>query len=190
MNAHMPAFSCIILAGGEGRRVGGKDKGLIKLDNKTYIEHVLDKVKNQSDDIIISANRNIDTYKTFCDKVIPDISSNYNGPLSGISSCLSHCKHEWVLIVPCDMPHLPDNVASQLFTSIQIEKISIATINNRHQLVMLIHQSVLHSLQEAMNAKQRKLIRWVESQNYCQVNFDSQSESFVNLNTLKGTSIN
>jgi len=187
MQATLPPFNCIILAGGEGRRVGGMDKGLIELDGKTYIEHVIDNIKNKTEDIIISANRNIDTYQTFCDKVIQDACSSYQGPLSGITTCLPYCKHDWVLIVPCDMPYLPENIVNQLFETINSEDIAIASVNKRHQLVLLIKKSLHATLQEAMANNQLKLIKWVESQNYCQVNFDNEYQYFRNLNTL-GTS--
>lgn len=52
-------ISCIILAGGKNKRVGGLDKGLASYKNRPLIEHVIHTVQNQVDDIIISANRNI-----------------------------------------------------------------------------------------------------------------------------------
>jgi len=65
MNIHRTACSCIILAGGEGRRVGGNDKGLLPYKNKRLIEHVIERMSPQVTDIVISANRNIETYSVF-----------------------------------------------------------------------------------------------------------------------------
>ncbi len=178
-----PCISAIILAGGEGKRVGGQDKGLLKLNNRTYIEHVIDRIKNQVDDITISANRNIETYKNFCPQVISDTADTYLGPLSGISSCLPACKHEWVLVVPCDMPYLPDDLASRLYTGITTENIAIATVDGKHQLVLLLKKSLHHSLLENLQNNHLKLIQWVESQNFLAIDFNTQGAAFHNLNT-------
>ena len=88
--------SCIILAGGEGKRAGGLDKGLLPYKNKTgknkpLIEHVIDAVKNQVDDIVISANRNAESYKRYSAHVIGDATEDYQGPLAGIAACLKYC---------------------------------------------------------------------------------------------------
>ena len=63
-------YSCIVLAGGEGKRVNGRDKGLIDYKNKPLIQHVLDTVAPQVDEIILSANRNVDAYKSYGYKVV------------------------------------------------------------------------------------------------------------------------
>lgn len=57
--------SWVILAGGQARRMGGKDKGLIALDNKPLIQHVYERLSAQVSDIMINANRNQDTYSAY-----------------------------------------------------------------------------------------------------------------------------
>jgi len=188
MNIHRTACSCIILAGGEGRRVGGNDKGLLPYKNKRLIEHVIERMSPQVTDIVISANRNIETYQSLCHEkvtvVVADQAEHYLGPLSGITACLPHCQNRYVLVVACDMPLLPDNLATKLSSNIAQHEIIIASVKQRHQLVLLIKKSVLPSLQQALNHKQLKLIQWVESQDYCQLAFDEQVQSFANMNTL------
>ena len=77
-------ISCIILAGGEGKRVGGLDKGLVSYKNRPLIEHVIHTLQNQVDDIIISAIRNIKKYNQYTATVFNDSASDYRGPLAGI----------------------------------------------------------------------------------------------------------
>jgi len=67
-------ISCIILAGGEGKRVDYSDKGLINFHNKPLVAHVIASIEGQVDDIVISANRNTDQYKLFSLTVISDLS--------------------------------------------------------------------------------------------------------------------
>ncbi|MEO6146833.1 MAG: NTP transferase domain-containing protein, partial [Sulfuriferula sp.] len=61
--ASSPPVSAIILAGGAGRRMGGQDKGWVKLYGLPLVAHVLAHIQPQVDEILISANRNLDDYR-------------------------------------------------------------------------------------------------------------------------------
>ena len=189
MNKSATFVSCIILAGGRGKRAGGLDKGLLSYEKKTgenkpLIEYVIDAVKNQVDDIVISANRNTESYKRYSANVIGDSTEDYQGPLAGIAACLKHCKHELVLLVACDMPNLPCNLVKRLISEIQNNSISIATVDKHHQLALVIKSNLLDSAQQHLNNNQLKLIQWVESVPYNTVSFDDIPDAFVNLNHL------
>ncbi len=184
MNTKSTRVSCIILAGGQGKRVGGADKGLVLYNNKPLIEHVFDVIKHQVDDIVISANRNIDSYQQYAKQVIHDSSENYRGPLAGITACLSHCKHNIVLVVACDMPNLPDNLVERLTENLQNNSICIATVKNYHQLAMIVSNNLSDSIQQHLDKNQLKLIQWVESVPYNTVSFDDSPDAFTNLNSL------
>jgi len=189
MNSVAIQVSCIILAGGRGKRAGGLDKGLLPYEKKTgenkpLIEHVINAVNSQVDDIVISANRNAELYRQYSANVFGDSTENYQGPLAGIAACLTHCKHELVLVVACDMPNLPNNLVTRLVSEIQNNAISIATVDNHHQLALIIKSNMLDSVQQRLNNKQLKLIQWVESAPYNTVSFDDTPDAFVNLNQL------
>ena len=55
-------ITAVVLAGGRGRRLGGQDKGLMELDGRPLIEHILDLVTPQVNAVIINANRNQQVY--------------------------------------------------------------------------------------------------------------------------------
>lgn len=184
MNTTTRQFSCIILAGGQGKRVHGQDKGLVLYKNKPLIEHVIATVKNQCGDIVISANRNIPAYKQFASKIISDTSPTYRGPLAGIAASLPHCKHQNVLVVACDMPALPATLVERLASDRQDNSICIATVDKRHQLAMIINKNLLPSIQRCLDNDQLKLITWVESVQYKTVSFDDMPDAFTNLNKL------
>lgn len=176
-------FSCIILAGGEGRRVGGQDKGLISYKNATLIQHVINSVQPQSDEIIISANRNIDTYKEYGFKIISDDADHYLGPLAGITAALPHCKHNWVLVVPCDMPFLPNDLTTALAQRMSNSNICVVESEKKLQLVFLLNKILLPSLLSSLEDGQLRLIKWVKSQNPSVVSFP-ETHSFKNFNHL------
>ena len=177
-------LSCIVLAGGRGTRAGGADKGLLTFEGRPLIEHVIQQVAPQVDDIIISANRNTEEYRHYSNMVITDNDDGYLGPLSGILSCLPHCSHELVLIVACDMPALPGDLVQRLLVGIGNKTVCIATAHGQHQLALLIHKDLADSLQQQLDKEQLSLIRWVQSLPYATASFDDAAEKFTNLNTL------
>jgi len=157
-------FSCIILAGGEGKRVGGVDKCQLEYKNKPLIEHVINAVSPQVDDLVISANRNIEHYKHYTKQVISDESEQYLGPLAGINAALAHCLHDWVLIVPCDTPFLPGDIIDNFLFNQTGRNLYIAESNNKLQPVMLIHKILHGSISHSLHEGQLRLMLWVKSQ--------------------------
>lgn len=178
-------FSAIILAGGEGRRAGGVDKGLLELEHKPLVQHVLDSISPHVDDIIISANRHLERYKEFSSHVIHDDSDSYRGPLAGISACLPFCRHEHVLVCPCDMPYLTGEVIERMTrypgNYSQGMPVTIAQCHGRLQLVMLINKHCLNSINQALAQNELSVMRWVQQQAHDVVDFE-QVDFFTNLN--------
>jgi hypothetical protein len=52
----------IVLAGGLGRRMGGVDKGLVELNGRPMVAHVLSRLAPQVGDVLINANQNAERY--------------------------------------------------------------------------------------------------------------------------------
>lgn len=177
-------FSCIILAGGEGKRVDGRDKGLINYKNKPLIQHVIDAVSPQTNEIIISANRNRENYETYGYKVVADTADEYRGPLAGITAALPYCKNDWVFVAPCDMPFLPNDIIDTLFNDIIEHDLCIAETENRLQLVFLLNKSLLPSLLASLQNNQLRLMQWVKSQKLITHPF-TESQYFKNFNHTK-----
>jgi molybdopterin-guanine dinucleotide biosynthesis protein A len=164
--------------------MSGQDKGLLEYKGKPLIQHVIDSIRGQVDEIIISANRNIDDYRDYGYTVIQDIDDHYRGPLAGISSSIGDCEHDWVLVVACDMPHLPDDLVEKLSTGKDKSNICIAETDGRLQLALLINKSVLASLQHALKTEQLSLMRWTNDNDPHTVSF-SNAGSFRNFNHLE-----
>ena len=182
MIADKSKFSCIILAGGRGRRMGGQDKGLLDYNHNTLISYVIAAVQPQTDEIIISANRNIERYRCYTDQVISDTLEGYQGPLAGLQACLTHCKHEWVFVAPCDMPFLNTAVFQKLAAMDDNRKIYIAAINEKLQPVFLLQRSLYTSIQSALDEGELRLMRWITSLNPGIIHF-TENRIFSNFNT-------
>lgn len=178
------SISCIILAGGEGKRFHHADKGLVELNGQPLIAHVMAALKHQVDDIVISANRNFEQYRAFSPMVVPDVNEKH-GPLSGIVAALPVCRHEQVLVVPCDMPCLPDDLLARLLAGLVQHDICIAEVQGRLQLVLLMRKSLLASAQGRLAAGDYRLMQWVKTCSPAIVNFDDRAEAFKNINEAR-----
>jgi molybdopterin-guanine dinucleotide biosynthesis protein A len=158
-----PEISCIILAGGKGQRMGGVDKGLLPYQGKHLIEHAIARIAPQVDDIVISANRNLDQYHALGYAVYADHTDNYDGPLAGIASSLPHCKHDWALVIPCDMPSLPDDLVASMMEATSSTRLVVISTRGKHQLVLLMHRDCLDSIKRYLAGDQHSVMQWVDS---------------------------
>lgn len=175
-------ISCIILAGGQSLRMQGQDKGLVAFRGRPLIEHVIQRIQTQTDEIIISANRNIETYRAYSAQVINDVHANFSGPLAGIASCLPYCQHEHALVVACDMPWLPLDLVSRLSDSIVGHDLAIVSCASRLQLALLLKTSLLTSINTALANNAFKFTDWATHCDAALVNYDDET-AFSNLNT-------
>ena len=182
------SISCTIFSGGQGRRMGGADKGLVQLQQKPLIQHVIIRLAPQVDEVIINANREIAQYKALGYPVLQDETADFIGPLAGFSLGLKHAKHDYLLTVPCDSPLLPLVLAERLLAKL-IEHdadIAVATSDGDvHPVFSLCKKSVLPSLTSYIQNGGRKVSAWQKSLKYIEVDFSDQSAAFVNLNTLE-----
>jgi molybdenum cofactor guanylyltransferase len=109
----------VVLAGGAGLRVGGADKGLLPLEGRPLIEHVLARLQPQCDRILIVANRNLDTYARHA-PVVHDQEAGHTGPMAGLIAAFGflaanrHALPRWLLTTPVDCPDPPRDLASRL----------------------------------------------------------------------------
>ena len=94
----------VVLAGGKSKRFG-EDKSTIKLNDKTLIEHTLDKIKSKLNKIIIVSNDKV--LKNYI--TINDCIDGQLGPLVGVLSAMKWIKdnnysYNWIITFPCDTP--------------------------------------------------------------------------------------
>ncbi len=193
----MIKISSIILAGGRATRMGGADKGLVQLQNKPLIQHVIQRLRPQVDEIIINANREISQYQALDYPVIEDEISGFLGPLAGIFLGLKYAKHEFVLSVPCDSPLLPLDLTARLMAGLIENEANIAVASSNgdtHPVFCLCKKNLLKSLELYLNNGGRKVSVWQKEQNYIEVDFsdcvdESGNDAFINLNTSEDINV-
>ncbi|MGE8329365.1 molybdenum cofactor guanylyltransferase MobA [Pseudomonas urmiensis] len=114
MSAALPPCSILILAGGRGQRMGGRDKGLVCWRGKPLVAHVQRVVRDLSDDVVISCNRNQEAYRVFADQLVGDAEEDYPGPLAGVIAGVEAARHEWVVVLACDAPLIDQGLITDL----------------------------------------------------------------------------
>ncbi len=176
----------VILAGGQARRMEGKDKGLILLNEKPMIEYVINILKPQVGNLIINANRNYEKFSKYGFKIISDELSGFCGPLAGMASALNIIGTRYLLTVPCDSPFISDNLAQRLITALETEDadISVAHDGERLQPVFcLIKKELLSSITDFLDKGERKIDKWFSQHHVAIADFSDIPRSLDNLNT-------
>jgi molybdopterin-guanine dinucleotide biosynthesis protein A len=173
----------LILAGGEGRRVGGADKGLLDYRGKPLVAHVIERFAPQVDALLISANRNLDAYLDYGYPVVTDASAERLGPLAGIAAGLRACDTPWLVVCPCDCPQLPPDLVARLMAGIGQARLAIGRSSEGTQpTFMLCRRELLPALAAWLAAGERKVMAWCRNQGAVEVDFPDAA-AFANFNT-------
>jgi molybdopterin-guanine dinucleotide biosynthesis protein A, proteobacterial len=212
MKIRTPDITGLVLAGGQGARMGGLDKGLQPFRGTPLARHALRRLQPQVGTRMLSANRNLAAYAAFGVPVWPDAQPNgqigqtgqpdHAGPLAGFLSGLAHCRTPWLLTVPCDTPLFPIDLAARLAAAIECSGADVAMAaapefppsdsrvapRLRAQPVFCMLPTRVHaSLEDYVRRGGRKIAAWAERQHCILVPFDQPGDdprAFANANTL------
>lgn len=179
-------ISGVILAGGQGRRMGGVDKGLQLLRGKPMVQWVIERFAPQVDELLINANQNLDAYAAFGHRVIPDEIGGFAGPLAGLHRALSDAHHDLIATAPCDSPFLPHDLVRRLHAALveQDAELAVARTGDQpHPVFCLCRKRVLPGLTAFLEGGGRKIDAWYAALSVAQVAFDDETEAFSNINT-------
>lgn len=118
-------IGCAILAGGKSSRMG-KDKALLAIDGKNFIEQISEELSWFEEKIIArgSGSRFSEEMETEWN-VIPDIYPDH-GPLGGIHAALTACESDALFVVTCDMPFIESSLARKLCESMTELEVGIS----------------------------------------------------------------
>jgi molybdopterin-guanine dinucleotide biosynthesis protein A len=176
----------IVLAGGQGSRMGGVDKGLAPFRGRPLVEHVIARLAPQVDEILVNANRNPEAYAGFGHRVIADEIPGFAGPLAGFERGLAHARGSLVATVPCDSPFLPMDLVARLRAALEANGALVAVARTGaqpHPVFCLMRREVHESLRAFLGSGQRKIDKWTAALRVVEVAFDDEPEAFANINT-------
>ena len=70
-------------------------------------------VRDLSDDLILSCNRNQHAYRAFADQLVGDAEPGFPGPLAGVLAGLAVARHAWLVVLACDAPMIERGLLEQ-----------------------------------------------------------------------------
>ena len=182
----MTAVTGLILAGGRGRRMGGVDKGLQRLQGKPMAQWVLERLAPQVDEVLVNANQNAAAYGDLGCRVVGDAVGGFAGPLAGLQSGLAHARHELVATVPCDSPFLPRDLVARLHDALEQAQADLAVAKTGaqpHPVFCLCRRGLLPHLTAYLAGGGRKIDAWYATLRVAEACFDDEAEAFANINT-------
>ncbi|ACY86338.1 molybdenum cofactor guanylyltransferase MobA [Edwardsiella piscicida] len=175
----------VILAGGRATRMQGRDKGLVTLNAIPLYQQVLQRLAPQVSRVVISANRNQQTYRQSGCEVLSDSMADFPGPLAGVLTALEQCRTPWLISVPCDVPFIPTDLVNVLWQGKGDALLAyIDDGEHRHPTLALWHRSLLPQLRTFLQRGERKLMlfmQWVDAQPVRYAN----PALFININSLQ-----
>ena len=180
------AITGVVLAGGQGRRMGGVDKGLVELDGKPLVAHALERLAPQVGAIIVNANQNAERYAAFGWPVVGDSVSGFAGPLAGLHAGMTAATTSHVVTVPCDSPFLPGDLVARLAAALAAKDAQLAvarTFDQPHPVFALVRREVLPNLAQFLAGGGRKIDGWYAALATVEVAFDDEADAFRNINT-------
>lgn len=176
----------LVLAGGQGRRMGSVDKGFVELDGRPLVSHVIARLAPQVATLVINANRSAERYAAYGYPVVPDAIGGFAGPLAGLHAGLAAATTPFVATSPCDSPFLPGDLVARLAGAFDAQAIDIAvarTFAQPHPVFALARRALLPHLAQFLERGGRKIDAWYASLPMVEVAFDDEADAFRNINT-------
>ena len=169
----------IILAGGQSRRMGGGDKGLLDVAGQPMLARVIERLAPQVGRLAINANGEPTRFARFCLPVVPDTIDGFAGPLAGVLAGMRWASTEtpvarWIATVSSDAPLLPLDVVDRLTVGLQNRPNSIAIARSGgelHPVIGLWPVALADDLEAALRDGMRKVLRWTDRHGTIPVDF-------------------
>lgn len=169
----------ILLAGGKSSRMGGGDKCLLPLGGRPILAHVIEQLKPQVAELIISANGDPARFSAFGLPVVEDRLGGYAGPLAGILAGLEWARtnrpeSRFAITAASDTPFLPADLVSRLCSASRegVPDLAVArSADGMHAVFGLWPITIAPDLEALLLSGDRKVSDWVRQHQAKEVMF-------------------
>ena len=182
----------VVLAGGQSKRFG-EDKNQVKLGNITLLEHVLAKITNKFEKILIISNQNLNIKTLTSITIIPDCIQGNLGPLVGVLTAMKWIKknnkqYQWIATFPCDTPFFDTSIIEKYKSKINLNESLLYFVKSnqkRHNIFGLWSVKLMDTLEnDLVNNNFRKVEEWADKIGFETINIKiDKYDSFININT-------
>ena len=183
----------IILAGGKSSRFG-EDKSIAKLGDKTLLDHTINKIEKEFNEILVISNNKEFNFKNNKIHVVEDCIEGQLGPLVGILTAMKWViknkkNYKWIASFPCDTPFFDIKLISELKIKVKETSKKLIFLNSnkkRHNIFGLWSLDLIEILEKDIKNSFRKVELWADKIGYENININEEKfDRFLNINTKK-----
>jgi molybdopterin-guanine dinucleotide biosynthesis protein A len=149
-----------ILAGGQARRIGGRDKARLVIDGRMQVERVLAAFPQPFHERLLSYNRDPQGLPGGL-RIVPDARADFPGPVAALEALAAACRTPWLLTVPIDCRDVPPTLFAALASAVKADGATLDDADGVQPLVGLWFVESLRpacaALLDAGNAPARRL---------------------------------
>jgi len=183
----------IILAGGKSSRFG-EDKSNIRLGSKTLLDHTIDKIEKEFNEVLIISNNKEYNFKNKKIHTVKDCIEGQLGPLVGILTAMKWVNenkknYKWIASFPCDTPFFDNKLISKLKLKTKETSKKLIFLNSdkkRHNIFGLWSMDLIETLEKDIKNSFRKVEIWADKVGYESININTEKfDRFLNINTKK-----
>ena len=164
------AVTGVILAGGQSRRMGGGDKGLLDLAGKPMLAHVVERLAPQVGRIVLNANGDPGRFAASGLPVVADPLPGFPGPLAGVLAGMRWSRANapaarWIVTAAGDAPLLPQDLVARCLLALQDRPGAIALAQSAgglHPVIGLWPVALADDLEAELAAGVRKVLAWTD----------------------------
>lgn len=162
----------VILAGGRARRMGGGDKGRLRLGGSCLFDHVMARLAPQVPAMALNANGDPARLADLGLPIVADGDDSFAGPLAGVLAGLDWAasrRARRIVTVAADTPFFPEDLVARLTRAAETSDAPIALaateIGERvvhHPTFGLWPVALRDDLRAALAAGTRKVTAWTD----------------------------
>ncbi|MFN2328756.1 MAG: molybdenum cofactor guanylyltransferase [Chromatocurvus sp.] len=180
----------LVLAGGAGRRMQSRDKGLVSWQGEPLVAHAARSLRPLVSRLLISCNRNLDRYRNFADHVVTDMRSGCEGPLAGLEAAGRELNTPLLLVSPCDMPGVSQAVFALLRDTITIQPekrpdaVYLFSSGREHYLCLALRREALAGITDYLDSGRRSVKGWLSTLDTRTMCIDLPQQALRNINQI------
>lgn len=146
-------ITCIVLSGGKSSRMG-ENKALLKIEDKTIIEHTVELMKSIFTTVLLITNTPGE-YEFLNIPIHEDIFKE-KGPLAGIHSGLVNSSTETNFIISCDLPLMSKEVIEYILNFKTEKSITLCKADDYIQQLAGVYSKSLFPIIESILTTEKK----------------------------------
>lgn len=177
----------VILAGGQGSRLGGRDKAWLRHRDQPLLCRAWQCLAAQVPQVVVSSQRHGWAYRRLAITTVADLDGQSgNGPLAAIAGALARWPRAWLAFMPVDVPAAPSDFVARLQAALQPGDSAAALVGDgRKQPLFVLLSGGLAEIAAAALRQDHppSMHAWLETVGARWVDAEAPPGAFLNINT-------